>query len=235
MTGTQGLDDAEQTIGEEWIRVKVEKNFQRLAGICQPEVRSRLMTPKRFDTFEIMSNLAQKVEGWFHEGSSFQKEQTRITRVGEKLAIFYRLSFEKNGEPITAELQLFCTLRDGLIDQVNLLCSGFQPRPAQVEMPIGHPANSTSAVQPPNTQSAMRADAFLKLETNHGQGSTSALFTPSIKHKLGEMNSGQVLEAHLDDPSAKEYIEAWCRLSGNSLVKLEPGVGQEMHFFLMKK
>ena len=116
-----------QQLGEEWIQALIEKDFQRLAEVCHPDVRSRLMTPKRFDSLENASDLTQKVEGWFGECSSIQKEQTRVAMVGEKLAIFYRLRFEKEGAPHTAEQQLYCTLRDGLIDQLSLLCSGFQP------------------------------------------------------------------------------------------------------------
>jgi TusA-related sulfurtransferase len=85
------------------------------------------------------------------------------------------------------------------------------------------------------TQTAIQADALLKFETQAGQGSTCAILTPSIKQKLGEMSSGQVLEVNVDDPSAQEDIEAWCRLSGNSLMKLDKGPGQEIHFYLMKK
>ena len=44
-----------------------------------------------------------------------------------------------------------------------------------------------------------------------------------------------MLEVHVDDPSAKDDIEAWCRLSGNSLLKMEQGAGQELRFYLMKK
>jgi TusA-related sulfurtransferase len=39
----------------------------------------------------------------------------------------------------------------------------------------------------------------------------------------------------VDDPSAKEDIEAWCRLTGNSLLQSDRGAGQELNFYLMKK
>ena len=156
--------------------------------------------------------------------------------VGEKLAIFYRLSFEKDGQPYTTEQQLYCSLRDGLIDQLSLLCSGFQPVQVLVEAP--HRPNQWTAhplINRPMRNHRSSADAFLKVETSGGQGSTCAILTPSIKHKLGEMSSGQVLEVQVDDPSAKEDIEAWSRLSGNSLLKMDQGAGQELRFYLLKK
>jgi hypothetical protein len=39
----------------------------------------------------------------------------------------------------------------------------------------------------------------------------------------------------VDDPSAKEDIEAWSRLTGNPLLRSNPGAGQETLFYLMKK
>jgi TusA-related sulfurtransferase len=224
-----------QQLGEEWIRAVIEKDFQSLAGLCHPDVRSRLMTPRRIDTFENATGLSQKVENWFDECYYIEKEQARVTMVGEKLAIFYRLRFEENGIPCTAEQQLYCSLRAGRIDQLSLLCSGFQPDRALVEAPVAQALNSTATDMPSTTQSAFQAHALLEFDVAGEQGSTCAILTPAIKRKLGEMSSGQVLEVHVDDPTAKEDIQAWCRLSGNSLLKIDRGKGQELRFYLRKK
>jgi TusA-related sulfurtransferase len=177
-------------------------------------------------------DLARKVEYWFNDCSSFRKEQTRVALVGEKLAIFYRLDLQRGGEPHSIEQQVYCTLRDGLIDQVSLLCSGFQPAQAPVEAPT---VQSKKSVQGSTVPASIQVDAFLKFDTGDGQGSTCAILTPSIKRKLAEISSGQVLEVQVDDPTVREDIEAWSRLSGNSLLKMDQGAGQDLHFYLVKK
>lgn len=235
MAGLQVADQSVQRVGEEWIRAVVEKDFPRLAGICQPDVHSRLMTPGRLDTLENVSDLTRKVEGWFHECHSIQKEQARVAMVGEKLSISYRLRFEEEGMPYTAEQQLYCSLRDGRIDQLSLLCSGFLPVQALVEAPIAQAVNGAAAIMPSAAQAPLHAHALLEVDVAGGQESTCAILTPSIKRKLGELSSGQVLEIHVDDPAAKDDIEAWCRLSGNPLLKIDQGAGQELRFYLMKK
>lgn len=73
------------------------------------------------------------------------------------------------------------------------------------------------------------------LEFHATDGTTCALLTPEIKFKLREMLSGQVLEVRVDDPTASGDIEAWCRLSGNSLLKISIGKGTELHYFIQKK
>jgi TusA-related sulfurtransferase len=235
MDGFLANNQNPQQLGEAWIRALIEKDFPRLARLCHPDVSSRLMTPKRMDTLENASDLTQKVENWFGECSSIQQEHTRVGMVGEKLAIFYRLRFEENGAPYTVEQQIFCSLRDGHIDQLSLLCSGFQPVPEPVEAPIAQAVNSAATVKLPPAQLPLQTHALLEIGVAAGQGSACAILTPSIKRKLGEMNSGQVLEVRVDDPTAKEDIEAWCRLSGNPLLKMDRGMGQELRFYLMKK
>jgi len=66
-------------------------------------------------------------------------------------------------------------------------------------------------------------------------GSTCAVLIPAIQSKLREMSSGQILEMRVDDPSARGDIEAWCRLSGNTLLKMIHNEGQALRFFVKKK
>ncbi len=55
----------------------------------------------------------------------------------------------------------------------------------------------------------MARDELLEFHTQASEvGSTCAILTPAIKSKLREMNSGQVLEVRVDDPSARGDIEA---------------------------
>jgi tRNA 2-thiouridine synthesizing protein A len=235
MDGLLANNPNPQQLGEEWIHAVIEKDFKHLTRICHPDVSSRLMTPNCIHSLENATDLTQQVEKWFGECDSIEKEQARVAMVGEKLAIFYRLRFEENGAPYTVEQQIFCSLRDGHIDQLMLICSGFQPDQAPVEASMARVVNSAATFTPSTAQPTIQAHALLEVGVAGGQESTCAILTPSIKRKLGEMNSGQVLEVHVDDQSAKEDIEAWCRLSGNPLLKIDRGIGQELRFYLMKK
>ncbi len=79
-------------------------------------------------------------------------------------------------------------------------------------------------------------DELLEFHTEASEiGSTCAVLTPAIKSKLREMSAGQVLEVRVDDPSARGDIEAWCRLSGNILLKIIADKSQALQFFIKKK
>jgi TusA-related sulfurtransferase len=45
-----------------------------------------------------------------------------------------------------------------------------------------------------------------------------ALLTPAIKGKFQTMSAGQILEIRVNDPTAREDIASWCRLSGHELL-----------------
>ena len=70
---------------------------------------------------------------------------------------------------------------------------------------------------------------------SESEGPTCALLTPAIKAKLREMTSGQVLEVRVDDPTAKEDILSWSRLSGNEVLGIFADEPQHLRFYLRKK
>jgi len=42
--------------------------------------------------------------------------------------------------------------------------------------------------------------------------------TPLIAKAMRDLQPGEVLEVHTDDPAARVGVPAWCRLTGNRLV-----------------
>jgi tRNA 2-thiouridine synthesizing protein A len=65
------------------------------------------------------------------------------------------------------------------------------------------------------------ADSVLEmLNTGEMQGATCALLTPAIKAKLNELTTGQVLEVRVDDPTAREDMAAWSRLTGHHILEM---------------
>ena len=215
-------------LGEAWIQALTRGALNTLGTFCQPDVHSRLLSPNRFVTFDSADDLVVKFTQWFGECSNFTVEHSRIELVGDRMGIFYRFLLREQGQWFVVEQQLYCTLHDGRIAQLDLLCSGFQP----VEQGEG----DLSLVS--RKAGEQQTDSFPLLEIFTGAGSvesTCAVLTPAIKMKLRAMESGQVLEVRVDDQSARGDIEAWCRLSGNELVRVSEGEGPVLSFFVKKK
>jgi tRNA 2-thiouridine synthesizing protein A len=66
-------------------------------------------------------------------------------------------------------------------------------------------------------------------------GASCAILTPLIRAKIRELASGQVLEVHTDDPSARTDIPAWSRLTDNKLIATVEEDAERTRFYLRKK
>jgi len=235
MEGLMESVRTEEQLGEEWIQMIVGRDFERITKICDPDVESRLLVPKRIYQLENVADLLERVKDWFNEYEFIEILSTRVEKVGRKLGIFYRLGCSEPGGNSIIEQQIFCNLTDGRINRLWLLCSGFQPEDAPVEMVDTVGVNGGSSSKASSTQPALEVQALLEFKAEASQGSTCALLTPYIKRKLGELNSGEVLEVRVDDPSAKEDILSWGRLSGNQILAIREDEPGQLRFYLRKK
>ena len=76
----------------------------------------------------------------------------------------------------------------------------------------------------------MKADKNLR-----ATGLACINLTPAIKKELAGMQPKEVLEVYSDDPSSREGIPAWCRLTGHSLLATEEINLKETAFYIQKK
>jgi TusA-related sulfurtransferase len=72
-------------------------------------------------------------------------------------------------------------------------------------------------------------------ELLYADGETCATLTPLIRAKMRELEAGSMLVVRTDDPSAREGITAWSRLTGNELVATVDEDSGHSRFYLRKK
>jgi TusA-related sulfurtransferase len=220
-----------ESLGEDWIRAIQDGALDRLAQFCSPRVTSRLLLPGGLVSLNTATDLVARYRDWFDGYTAIRVEASRVSRVGSKLGIFYRLLLQDGGVSERIEQQLYCILKDGHVQQLHLVCSGFHPVEARDQAGTAKPA----AEAPQTGEQDPVRDALLEFYPEASDtASTCALLTPIIKSKLGEMRSAQVLEVRVNDPAAQGDVEAWSRLSGNALLKMVHE-GQTLRFFVQKK
>ena len=78
--------------------------------------------------------------------------------------------------------------------------------------------------------SGVKADEVLE-----AYGDACATLTPRMKKALGGVASGTVLEVRTDDPSAREGVPAWCRMTGHALVDAVNEDERRTRFFVRAK
>jgi SAM-dependent methyltransferase/TusA-related sulfurtransferase len=82
-----------------------------------------------------------------------------------------------------------------------------------------------------STISAMPSPAA----TLDGCGQTCGSLEPQMKQRMRTLESGQILEVRVDDPSARLGVPAWSRLTGHVLVAAIEDDAQRTRFFLRKR
>ena len=82
---------SEQQLGEAWIQAIADKKLDRLAEFCSPRLTSRLLLPGGLATVNNAADLVASYLDWFGSYTTIRVEASRISRIGSKLGIFYRL------------------------------------------------------------------------------------------------------------------------------------------------
>jgi ubiquinone/menaquinone biosynthesis C-methylase UbiE/TusA-related sulfurtransferase len=66
-------------------------------------------------------------------------------------------------------------------------------------------------------------------------GLACANLTPAIKKEMQTLNAGQILEVISDDFASREGVPAWCRLTGNKLLRQVHESEDKSIFYIQKK
>ncbi len=103
------------------------RDFERLAAVFHPHVRSRLLIPSGLMTPLHVKGLMEKFRQWFGEADQFAVEQADAALIGGCLCIRYHIRLHEHGCWYHVEQQTYSHLEAGRIERLDLLCSGFQP------------------------------------------------------------------------------------------------------------
>jgi hypothetical protein len=117
----------DERLGEGWIRAITDGRLDRLAQLCNPQVFGRLLLPRGLVSLDNAVDLVAEYRDWFGEYERIELEASRVARVGQRLGVFYRLLLWRQAESERIEQQLYLWLMDDKVQQLHLLCSGFQP------------------------------------------------------------------------------------------------------------
>lgn len=117
-------------IGERWARAIKTKQFVCIADLCQRGIRSRLMWPDGYATLESADDLAARMGEWYAESDPIEIQGLQVEPIGDKVSISYRFTLREQGKWLEVEQQIFAILQDGLLSQLDLMCSGFRPFPS---------------------------------------------------------------------------------------------------------
>jgi TusA-related sulfurtransferase len=197
-----------QEVGESFLAALMARDFDALEQIFTPKVRFRSLVPSG----ERFGATAAKAVGWlrkwFGDEDTIDVLQSSIEVLHDVLSIQYRLMVHNSyaGWQVI-EQQAYCSVQEGRIADMRLVCSGFLREP-----------NYSKELGAGSRQSPL---AHLGGTLFYDAGSLGCAEGPldEIARLLRQLESGQTLEIHATDPSVAGDLPAWCRLSGHQLVE----------------
>lgn len=124
-----GAATTEEPIGPAFARALAARDFDTLQSMFQPDVEFRALTPRRAWEAAGDADTVGLFRGWFDEATVVDEiENVTTHQVGARRHLAYRFRGHDADGPFVVEQQIYFMERNGRIDWMRMLCSGFQPR-----------------------------------------------------------------------------------------------------------
>lgn len=117
-------------LGREFAQALAVKDFVRVGELLDPEVDFRGLTPNR--TWAAVGPDAvvdDVLQHWFEDSDELERlAGLESDRMADRERVAYRFEGHNGDGPFVVEQQAYYTERDGRINWMRVLCSGFRPR-----------------------------------------------------------------------------------------------------------
>jgi hypothetical protein len=119
------------TPGERFVRALAAKDFERLAGLLDPAIDFRGMTPNGFWQASGPAEVVDQVlRRWFEDQDVIEAVVALDTgRVADRDRVAWRFAVATPDGPHLVEQQAYYETSGGRISWMRVLCSGFRPAP----------------------------------------------------------------------------------------------------------
>jgi hypothetical protein len=121
---------SEEAVGEAYVRALADRDSKRLQACFQPDVHLRALVSPGFQESEGSAAVIARLESWFGAAESIEILRKDIYHVANRLHVRYRFrEHYSDGDSEMIEQDAYCDVREGLIEAIDILCSGHQPEP----------------------------------------------------------------------------------------------------------
>ncbi len=121
------MSDAD--VGRSFAEALAAKDFERVKELVHPQLDFRGLTPNRFWEASSADELVENVlTSWFEDEDRVE-ELTSLESgdFEDRRRLVYAMRGHNDDGPFAVEQQAYFTERDGRIDWMRIVCSGFRP------------------------------------------------------------------------------------------------------------
>jgi TusA-related sulfurtransferase len=187
---------SEEAAGEAFVRALADRDSNALQACFHPDVQLRALVPPGYQESTGSTAVLARLESWFGAAESIEILRKDLYHVADRLHVRYRFRERySDGESEIIEQDAYCEVREGLIEAIDILCSGHRPEPKNEAANIHH------------------YDAG-----NLGCGSG---LPQEFRRQIGIIPIGSVLEIVARDPASKEDLPSLARLLGHRVLSVK--------------
>ena len=119
----------EALLGVEFAQALAEKDFARINDLVHAEIDFRGMTPNRhWEAHDPQSLVTEILTKWFEESDLIEAvDSIESEAFADRERVGYRFRVRNPDGDFLVEQQAYLSTRDGRIDWMRVLCSGFRP------------------------------------------------------------------------------------------------------------
>jgi hypothetical protein len=120
---------AAEELGSEFARALAARDAARIGALLHPEVDFRALTPGRaWEASAPDAVLSTLFESWFGDSDDIRSlDAIETGEVADRRRVAYRLTVTNPDGRFVVEQQAYWSARNGQIDWMRVLCSGFRP------------------------------------------------------------------------------------------------------------
>jgi hypothetical protein len=120
----------ESTLGRAFAEALARKDFDQVMGLLHPEIDFRGLTPGRsWEASGAPAVVEDVLHQWFEDSDELEQLISIETdSFADRERVAYRFHGRNPDGPFVVEQQAYYSERDGRIDWVRVLCSGFRAR-----------------------------------------------------------------------------------------------------------
>jgi TusA-related sulfurtransferase len=187
---------AEGMKSQQFVELLAVRDFGRLAETLAQDARARLLLPHGLEEHIGRDVIVGRIEAWFGSASEFELMSSSAETVGARHRLSWRFSVVRNGlHREVIEQLVFVNHGPHGIEQIDLLCSGFQLDPEVV--------------------------AGAEHIFDAGPMGCADGLAQEFRRRLNEVPIGDSIGVVVRDPAAKEDLPALARMLGQSVTSME--------------
>jgi len=126
---------AEVATAKRFLELLAARDFEGLSVTLAGTAQARFLLPHGLEEYSGRDPIVNRIESWFGSASAFDLTASTEEVVGPRHRLSWRFRVVRDGSSQVIEQLVYLNLGPNGIEQIDLLCSGFQIEPDRTASP----------------------------------------------------------------------------------------------------